>query len=448
MKTFFFTFLIILFTSNIYSQNTLKEELLKIKSNPSDLIVIKDKDKILKVSRESIDEKIVSYFYNDKSIDLRDYPLCKNLFMGIFVSNYDKLEKTYFENVSTSLINYMNKSLQPNDSLTTDIERTFLLNNNFLEENIEKNTRISGILFFKKTNITKDTLKYTITKDFIPILLYIKTDNILKKISKINNTNDSLELINSFNKEKINKLELNNDSLKRNLSTYNNLIESFIKNPNDSIKALSNYCEKVKSTYEKNILKLKQDSINLTKKIDKLKQISKNLKNENYKQQILIDTLKKKNLLCEDENKRLDSLLKIADPDFRILNQIYFLNSKIDSLIKNKSYYPYYEKNYKKELLDTIIYANNIYKLDDVKLKKLKKIVDTLKVIDYKEIIIVGYADKIGNSDYNLLLSELRAKTVQAFLFESGININKIKAFGIGELGNDKNRKVEIYIEK
>lgn len=69
------------------------------------------------------------------------------------------------------------------------------------------------------------------------------------------------------------------------------------------------------------------------------------------------------------------------------------------------------------------------------------------------KIVVKGYTDATGGADYNLKLSEKRARSVANFLLENGLVKERVNTIGIGE---DKprvankydpvNRRVEIHI--
>ena len=71
-------------------------------------------------------------------------------------------------------------------------------------------------------------------------------------------------------------------------------------------------------------------------------------------------------------------------------------------------------------------------------------------------VILNGYTDSIGNSNYNKMISESRAACVHAFLIGKGVDPGSIKIFGHGAKdfiannntteGRNKNRRVEIVI--
>lgn len=88
----------------------------------------------------------------------------------------------------------------------------------------------------------------------------------------------------------------------------------------------------------------------------------------------------------------------------------------------------------------------------------LTNMVNTLKKFKGIEIEIKGHSCNIGTPEENQTLSENRAKRVQKFLVDGGIDINRIKIIGVGdkekvmsnemEYGRVKNRRVEFKVLK
>jgi len=77
---------------------------------------------------------------------------------------------------------------------------------------------------------------------------------------------------------------------------------------------------------------------------------------------------------------------------------------------------------------------------------------------DY-ELIVVGYADKVGTKNYNIDLSVHRAKTVKALLNKRGVRVEGVDVVAFGEskvspdygvttYDDSANRRVEIYAVK
>jgi len=90
---------------------------------------------------------------------------------------------------------------------------------------------------------------------------------------------------------------------------------------------------------------------------------------------------------------------------------------------------------------------------EDVNYEEIPNLQDFIDRIQDKEIVRVeinGYADDIGEDQYNLQLSERRAKKIALFLMERGIPVNRISMNGYGEIRDDRpkgqNRRVELKV--
>jgi OOP family OmpA-OmpF porin len=111
----------------------------------------------------------------------------------------------------------------------------------------------------------------------------------------------------------------------------------------------------------------------------------------------------------------------------------------------------------------TLISLKIPFDFDDYKVKK-EYYEDIEQIADYinchpevKEVEILGYTDDMGDSDYNLWLSNKRAKEVANLLIKFGVNPEKLVVKGMGDknplvpnttLENRKiNRRVEIIIK-
>lgn len=76
--------------------------------------------------------------------------------------------------------------------------------------------------------------------------------------------------------------------------------------------------------------------------------------------------------------------------------------------------------------------------------------IDNLKEGEIVSVGISGYADDIGSPDYNLDLSEERAKAVAAYLRNAGITTDQVSVKGLGALSGgtrELNRRVEIEVK-
>jgi outer membrane protein OmpA-like peptidoglycan-associated protein len=104
------------------------------------------------------------------------------------------------------------------------------------------------------------------------------------------------------------------------------------------------------------------------------------------------------------------------------------------------------------------------YKIDESSIQqiydcKLDSVAKVIKDLDSVKVAIYGFSDCSGTDRYNLNLTNARAKTVETYLLDKGINHNTI-SFCVGkgkvqsELANDKllydpmHRKVELILIK
>ena len=88
--------------------------------------------------------------------------------------------------------------------------------------------------------------------------------------------------------------------------------------------------------------------------------------------------------------------------------------------------------------------------LDITAIDQLDEFMRSLNDKDIVRVEIIGYADDIGTDDYNLRLSEERAKNMALFMREYGIIVHRVYLEGRGEIKNDepksKNRRVEVKV--
>ena len=87
---------------------------------------------------------------------------------------------------------------------------------------------------------------------------------------------------------------------------------------------------------------------------------------------------------------------------------------------------------------------------------QLLRLVEFLKLNPDRKVLIEGYTDSIGSSEYNLQLSLLRAESAQSFLVGNGLPADRLTAIGYGETrpeapndsatGRQQNRRVEVVI--
>jgi OOP family OmpA-OmpF porin len=73
--------------------------------------------------------------------------------------------------------------------------------------------------------------------------------------------------------------------------------------------------------------------------------------------------------------------------------------------------------------------------------------------LSHTKIVVKGYTDATGPAEYNLILSEKRARSVRDFLLVNGLIKERVSTIGIGEISprvadefDPANRRVEIRI--
>ena len=136
---------------------------------------------------------------------------------------------------------------------------------------------------------------------------------------------------------------------------------------------------------------------------------------------------------------------KFSDYNKLINNQKSFkdyLDTSI-SLSINESY-----------VINNLNFEYNSYIIDTSSYKELDRLYDYLKInIDYK-IKITGHTDSSGSIEYNIKLSENRAKSVSEYLISKGIKKDRISYSGkgsehpISEFDDSRNRRVEFILYK
>ncbi|HOP65317.1 MAG TPA: OmpA family protein, partial [Spirochaetota bacterium] len=86
------------------------------------------------------------------------------------------------------------------------------------------------------------------------------------------------------------------------------------------------------------------------------------------------------------------------------------------------------------------------------------RVVVILKKYANYDVVIEGHTDDIGEEAYNLRLSEGRAKSVQQYLIQKGIDDERLQYIGMGETvplypntsdeNRRRNRRVEFLLIK
>jgi len=110
----------------------------------------------------------------------------------------------------------------------------------------------------------------------------------------------------------------------------------------------------------------------------------------------------------------------------------------------------------KKLVLENVFYEKDSFALQPQSFIELNKVVDFLTKNPKVHVEISGHTDNTGNADYNLKLSEQRAKSVYDFLLSKGIAASQLTYKGFGnkqpvadndtDEGRKKNRRTEMRI--
>jgi outer membrane protein OmpA-like peptidoglycan-associated protein len=106
-----------------------------------------------------------------------------------------------------------------------------------------------------------------------------------------------------------------------------------------------------------------------------------------------------------------------------------------------------------------IILNNIFFDFDKSVLKpesfpELNRLVSMMNERPTMQVEIAGHTDKIGTEEYNMGLSERRARAVAKHLTDKGISSKRVSVVFFGETklidpnGNAKNRRVEFKITK
>lgn len=88
----------------------------------------------------------------------------------------------------------------------------------------------------------------------------------------------------------------------------------------------------------------------------------------------------------------------------------------------------------------------------------IERLATVLKEDPSRKVMIEGHTDSVGSDEYNQGLSERRAQSVQAALFERGVEASQISTVGKGEtspvasndtaVGRQQNRRVELVFQE
>src|SRR3569832_1142065 len=105
---------------------------------------------------------------------------------------------------------------------------------------------------------------------------------------------------------------------------------------------------------------------------------------------------------------------------------------------------------------DKILFDFNSSELKASSRASLHKMADVFKKYEKTNLTVTGHTDNVGSADYNLKLSERRAKAVADYLMTLGVPQGRMRIMGFGferpvasndsAEGRAQNRRVEIHI--
>jgi len=104
----------------------------------------------------------------------------------------------------------------------------------------------------------------------------------------------------------------------------------------------------------------------------------------------------------------------------------------------------------------SLMFEVNSFQLGNISKNNLQDLATILAKYDDTEIVVQGHTDSSGSDDYNLELSEKRAKTVRNYLVQNSVSSPRFTIEGYGEAmpiasnettnGKQQNRRVEVAI--
>ena len=99
---------------------------------------------------------------------------------------------------------------------------------------------------------------------------------------------------------------------------------------------------------------------------------------------------------------------------------------------------------------DYLIFEKNEYSLREVQKARLNKTIVLLVKNPDQKVLVTGYADRSGNSEYNAWISEKRAEAVKRFLASMGVQENRIIVTYLGDTesttSGPADRRVEVSL--
>jgi len=135
---------------------------------------------------------------------------------------------------------------------------------------------------------------------------------------------------------------------------------------------------------------------------------------------------------------------------------LYFLSKAKNKIIPNLTELPETVKKGDSFVVNNILFEPDQSFLTKESLPELEKLTNYLKAQPRLKIEIIGHTDSGGKPEYNVVLSEKRAKAVMAYLVSKGVAQTRLTAKGLGSSkpiadnntveGRKKNRRTEFVI--
>ena len=206
---------------------------------------------------------------------------------------------------------------------------------------------------------------------------------------------------------------------------------------------------------EKTVNEMKHTDTTLSDRIDSLQDKVKQLNDDQNKtKQDLQDYKKSQENKIQDVNERIDTFenqLKEykEKTSKKPVNSFSGISSDADKQNLNK------DDIYK---MDKVYFEKNSSYLKTESFGQLNQLIDIMKANPDMKIRVMGHTDYVASDNYNMWLSDRRAKRVADYLVEHGIPADNVSSIGFGkrlpvadnstEEGRAQNRRVEIQILK
>ena len=170
----------------------------------------------------------------------------------------------------------------------------------------------------------------------------------------------------------------------------------------------------------------------------------------------IVELLEENNRILARYDRRFDDLqgqideIKEQGPDPQLRAEVKELRKMVEALREGKVVEDPSGSQTKKLDLRSIQlqFAKNAHDLDWDHKARLNQVKETLIKNPSFKLLITGYADKSGNSEYNIYLSEQRAESVKEYLRSSGIKSNRLIVNYFGDTRSEavgpQDRKVEL----